>query len=788
MEQRTLKTLEYDKIISQLVLRASCCVSREICEKLTPCESFEAMREALDITSQAETIYIKSGYSPVDDFPDVRPSLKRIKATLTLSIPELLAIAKAMRAVRECRASLVNGDTGKDLLAMAHRLITNDYAEDEINRCILNEDELSDSASPALARIRNQMRLANERVKEKLNSYIHSQSYQKFLQEPIVTLRNGRYVLPVKAECRGSIQGLIHDQSSSGQTLFIEPAAVVELGNEVKKLRAEELAEIERILTELTALIAPCAGDLYSSLLMLGEIDFAFAKARLAREMHAIEPKISNDGQIRIVKGRHPLIPADRVVPLDIWLGDDFNTLIITGPNTGGKTVTLKTVGLFTLLAMSGLFVPAGEGTRLSYFENVFADIGDEQSIEQNLSTFSSHMKNIVHILDEATYNPKQSLILLDELGAGTDPTEGAALAMAILEKLHDDGCTTVATTHYSEIKAFALSRQGMENASMEFDVNTLSPTYRLFVGIPGKSNAFEISKKLGIKEEIITKAKTFLEEEDVKLEDIITSADASRKIAEKERELAVQAQEELYRLRAQAEEERKRFEENKEKYKRQAKDEAKRIVAQAKAEAEAVIRELRELKSSNQSETERKIQESRDKLRKSDEALAPEKAVQAEQKQSGEVPKSVIPGQTVYVVSLDKEATVLEALGKAEASVQVGIMKMKVKLSDLRTVNKQNKTENTASVTKPKRKSVKLELDIRGLMVDEAIPVVDSYLDDAYLAGLNEVSIIHGKGTGALRAGVQNYLKHHKHVSAFRMGSYGQGDAGVTVVTIKHN
>lgn len=785
MEQKTLKTLEYDKIIAELTLRASCCVSRELCESLSPYESFEEMREALSATVQADEIYQRTGYSPVGDFPDIRSSLKRIHAVLFLPIPEILAVGSALRCVRECRNALVKPTTGEKLLSLAHLLITNDYIEDEIARCILNEDELADSASPELARIRKQMRIINDRVREKLNTIIHSQSYQKYLQEPIITMRNGRYVVPVKAENRTVIPGLVHDQSGSGQTLFIEPAAVVELGNELKKLKADELAEIERILANLTSMIAPFANDLYNNLLTLGEIDFAFAKAKLAKQMHAYAPKITNDGKIKIVKGRHPLIPANKVVPIDMWIGGDFNTLIITGPNTGGKTVTIKTVGLFTLLAMSGLFVPAGEGTSISFFRNVFADIGDEQSIEQSLSTFSSHMKNIVHILCESKFDSKETLILLDELGAGTDPIEGAALAMSILETLHERGCTTFATTHYSEIKAFALSHNGMENASMEFDINTLSPTYRLFIGIPGKSNAFEISSKLGLSDGIIEKARKFLNDEDVKFEDILTSADASRKIAEQERELAAQAREELYALRAQAQEQRLKFEQEVEKNKTKAKEEARRIIAQAKAQSESIIAELRKIKATNSSDVERGIQTARDKLRKQESEYANKMPDNAEL-YTGEPPKTVKVGQTVKVLSVNKTATVLSVPdSKGEVFVQVGIIKMNVKLADIR-LSDEKKSSSKGSSSTPKRKSVALELDIRGKLVDEAIPIVDIYLDDAQMAGLSEVSIIHGKGTGALRAGIQAHLKHHKRVESFRMGSYGQGDAGVTVITLK--
>jgi DNA mismatch repair protein MutS2 len=530
-------------------------------------------------------------------------------------------------------------------------------------------------------------------------------------------------------------------------------------------------------------MIAPNAKDIYNNLLVLGEIDLAFAKAKLAREMNAIRPKLNSNGQIKIVKGRHPLINPDQVVPIDIWIGYDFKTLIITGPNTGGKTVTLKTVGLFTLMAMSGLFVPASEGTELAFFSNVFADIGDEQSIEQSLSTFSSHMRNIVGILNNAD---SDSIILLDELGAGTDPVEGAALAMSILETLHEAGCTTLATTHYSEIKAFALSREGMENASMEFDINKLCPTYRLFVGIPGKSNAFEISKRLGLSDGVIEKAKVFLRKEDIKFEDIITSADQARRVAERERELAEQMRQELQQLRNEAEEMKRRNEREYEIHRSKAKEEAKRIVTDTKRETEALIKTLRELKnlsSEDKKLLERSIQNARDSIRRMEESLQ-EKREEAE---SASTPLTQVKiGDTVKILSLNQVGTVLSLPdSKGEVQLQVGIMKLSAKLSDLRAAEEAPKKQEKSNV-KLKPKTVSLELDIRGYLVDEALPVVDAYLDDAARAGLSEVNIIHGKGTGALRAGVQSFLKSHKLVKSYRMGSYGQGDAGVTVVTIK--
>lgn len=785
MQNRTLKTLEYDKIIDQLVMRANCCVSRELANALTPEFDFSKALFELELTLEAETLFRRTGYTPVDDFPDMRNTLKRLHAVLFLPPGELLNISKDLRAIRTARESLVKENTGAKLLNLAHSLITNEYIESEINRCILNEDELFDNASPALARIRKSIRQVNEKVREKLNTMIRSSTYQKYLQEPIITMRNGRFVIPVKHEYRTNIPGLIHDQSGSGQTLFIEPTIAVELGNELKRLQAEESAEVERILTELTAMVTPAAKDIYDGLLVLGDIDLVFAKAKLAAEMNAICPKLNDKGIITIVRGAHPLIPRDKVVPIDIWLGDNFKTLIITGPNTGGKTVTLKTVGLFTLMAMSGMFVPAAEGTELSVFDNVFADIGDEQSIEQSLSTFSSHMKNIVDILNNAT---ESSMVLLDELGAGTDPVEGAALAMSILETLHASNCDTLATTHYSEIKAFALSREGMENASMEFDINRLCPTYRLFVGIPGKSNAFEISKRLGLSDTVINRAKSFLKKEDVSFEDIISSADETRKIAERERALATAAREELYNLREQVERERLKLEEERQKNRRKAKEETKAIIANTKREMESLIKSLRELKNIDKSELDRTVQKTRDRIRDTERQLSDTSDDTTTKPDEGEPPKSVSPGQTVRVLSIDKEATVLSpADTRGDVMVQVGIMKLTVKLADLRPIAHSAKSAPGKNTT-PKSKTVSLELDIRGLMVDEALPIVDSYIDDAYMAGLNEVNIIHGKGTGALRTGVQGYLRKHPRVANFRMGDYGQGDAGVTVVALKKN
>ena len=784
MEKRVLKTLEYDKILAMLKERASCCISRELVDTMEPSGDFDTVERELKLTAEAETLFYKTGRSPVDDFPDMRHCLERMHAALFLSTGELLGIASCLKAARIAKDILAK-EVGEEsyLYNLAGLLITHRSAEEEINRCIINEDEIFDGASPALARIRRAMRLANEKVREKLNSMIRSTAYQKYLQEPIITIRNGRFVIPVKQEYRQQVPGLIHDQSSSGATLFIEPSAVVELGNEYKKLLAEEADEIERILTELTAMLAPHADEIRENLNIMGQIDLVFAKAKISRELNAVMPRLNRNNYVRIVRGRHPLIPAGRVVPIDIWIGRDYRSLIITGPNTGGKTVTLKIVGLFALMVQSGIFVPANEGSEFPVFEHIYADIGDEQSIEQSLSTFSSHMKNIVGILDKADEN---SLVLLDELGAGTDPIEGAALAMSILEELNDRHCICVSTTHYSEIKAFAMTHEGMENASMEFDIDRLCPTYRLYIGIPGKSNAFEISSRLGLPNSIIDKAKGFLKGEDVRFEDIISSAQSQHRIAEEERKMAEEARAELEKLRADAERERRKLDEDRNRLQAKAKEDAKRIVADTKREMEKLIVEIRSIKDIDRSAADRVIQAARDTLRATETAVNEKEAIKKED--NTKPPKTVRAGDTVNIVTLDQKATVLSAPdSKGEVMVQAGVMKLNVKLKDIRLIEEKKAAAPTSGkVGLGAGKQVGLELDVRGMLVDEANIIVDRYLDDAYNAGLSEVNIIHGKGTGALRAGVQAFLKRHPLVKGYRMGSYGEGDAGVTVVTLK--
>ena len=668
------------------------------------------------------------------------------------------------------------------LTGMASRLTTLDGLENDISAAILSEEEIADRASAELFQIRRQIRSANERMREKLNQMIRSSSFSKNLQDSIITMRGDRYCIPVKAECRANVPGLVHDQSATGATLFIEPMFVVELGNDLKQLRAREQQEIARILQALSDQIAPHAESVLLNIELLAHLDFAFAKGLLAREMHACLPKMNTRGYIKIVRGRHPLIDPDKVVPSDLWLGDGFTTLIITGPNTGGKTVTLKTVGLFTLMAQSGLQVPAALGTELSAFRRVYADIGDEQSIEQSLSTFSSHMTNIVDIVSNVCEN---DLVLFDELGAGTDPTEGAALAQTILQSLLDLKIRTMATTHYSELKAFALSTPGVENASVEFDVESLRPTYRLSIGIPGKSNAFEISRKLGLPERLIDGAKALLSKEDIRFEDVIANAEYHRQIAERERQIAEEARKETVHLRDEAEKLRREIEQSKEKSLRKAKDEARRILENARRESDGIIRELKAMKKQAQT-PEHEVQRLKKRMEDGIEALS--EGLGEKSQTNFTPPKSVRPGDSVEIVHLGTRGTVLAPADRnGEVQLQAGILKMKAHISQLRLLEPekpvQSRVLNKASAARP---AVPMEVDVRGMNLEEALNAVDTYLADATLAGLNEVSIIHGKGTGVLRAGIQRHLKTHMNVKKYRDGMYGEGEQGVTIVTLK--
>ena len=785
MKERTLRVLEFTKIRDRLASKAMTDMGRERCEALVPSSNITEIQRMQAETEEATVILQYVGASPLVPFSDVRASLTLAEKGATLSPKALLEVAALMQSARAARKAL---DTERDntpiLKELAQRLSTLHNVEQDITNAIISEDEIADRASNELMDIRRHLRGANERIKEKLNQMIRSSAFQKYLQDPIVTMRNDRYCLPVKAEYRGSVPGLVHDQSSTGATLFIEPMAAVEMGNELKTWAAKEKQEIERILSALSAEIAPYADQLRETVETLAELDYIFAKGMLSREMNAVSPKLNQNGYINIIRGRHPLIDREKVVPSNLWMGKDFTSLIITGPNTGGKTVTLKTVGLLTLMAQAGLQVPADLGTELAVFEQVFADIGDEQSIEQSLSTFSGHMTTIVSIMHEVT---PDDLVLFDELGAGTDPTEGAALAQAILQRLLNIRVRTLATTHYSELKAFALSTKGVENASVEFDVETLRPTYRLSIGVPGKSNAFEISRRLGLPENLIDDAKKLLSSDSVRFEDVIANAEYHRQVAEREREIARQASAETVKLRDEAEKLRKQMEDQRENTIKKAKADARRIMEQTRRESESIIADLKRMKKEQQNPDaqvnaiRRRIENNVDNL---SEGLL-------QKVDTGLPPKEVRKGDTVEILTIGSQGTVLApANAKGEVEVQAGILKLKVNISQLRLVKQPDKPKpQPTSVhlkTGAMERTVRMECDVRGMALDEAIMTVDQYLDQAILAGMGEVSIIHGKGTGLLRKAIHQRLKQLKYVKNFRLGTFGEGEDGVTIVSLE--
>ena len=782
MNERNLRVLEFPKIRARMAALATTEMGRACALELMPSSDPFLVRRMQQQTEEASTVLAYNGSNPMAAFTDVRPFLKLAQIGSTLSAKAILQIADAMKASRLVRSALVTDREDTPLLTeLGSRLYANRRLEEDIFDAILSEDEISDHASSELADIRRHIRVLNDRIRDKLNSIVRSPSTVKYLMDAIITMRNGRYVVPVKAECRANVPGIVHDQSGTGSTLFIEPMSVVEAGNELKQWAVKEKNEIERILAAFSAQIGPDAELIGDSLENLAEIDMIFARAALGRSMNAVPPKLNEEGRVNLIRARHPLIDPDKVVPSNLWLGSDFTTLVITGPNTGGKTVTLKTVGLLSLMAQAGMQIPAAYGSELAIFDEIFADIGDEQSIEQSLSTFSSHMTNIVDILDRVTEN---SLVLFDELGAGTDPTEGAALAMAILNRLLENKVRTMATTHYSELKVFALSTPGVENASVEFNVETLRPTYRLSIGVPGKSNAFEISRKLGLPEEIIDSAKEKLSGDQVRFEDVIANAEYHRQIAEKERKLAEEAHLETQRLRDEAEKLRSDLAAHRERDLRKAKDEARRILQRAQRESEQLIADLKKKNSGELKEHElhamrAKLQSAIDETSEKIEAPAG----------VGEVPKTVQVGDTVELTNLGTKAVILTLPdSRGECTVQAGALKLKAKLRDMRTAQpdkpkKQPKSGNQIHVA---ARPVETECDVRGCNLEEALMAVDLFLDGAVLNRLRTVSIIHGKGTGILRAGIHKHLKTHAAVKEFRLGRYGEGEDGVTIVTLK--
>ena len=785
MNERALRVLEFVKIRQLLSAFALTDGGRKLCEELQPCDKIDEARRQLDLTDEATVIMAYNGGNPLSGFEDMGDALSLAEKGAVLSARMILNVASCLRASRNARNALVTERENTPLITgIASNLQPLRQLERDIEDAILSEEEIADTASPALGDIRRHIRQSNEKIREKLNSMAHSSQYSKYLMENIVTVRDGRYVLPVKAECRGNVPGLVHDQSSTGATLFVEPLAIVELGNVLKEWQAKEREEIQRILQSLSSDIGANSGIISRNAAILCHLDFIFARGMLARDMDAVKPELNDQGIIHFNRVRHPLIDREKVVPCDLWLGEDFSSLIITGPNTGGKTVTLKTVGLMVLMAQSGLHVPGMPGTKIAVFNQVYADIGDEQSIEQSLSTFSSHMTNITSIVNSVK---KNDLVLFDELGAGTDPVEGAALAQSILNSLLMKGIRTVATTHYSELKVYALTTKGVENASVEFDVSTLRPTYRLSIGVPGKSNAFEISRKLGLPEQLIDDAKALLNHESVAFEDVIANAEYHRQIAQKERELAEQARMETVRLRNEAERIYKDIEEKRESSTRKAKEEARRIVEKAKRDSEILISELKRMKK-NASVPDHEINALRKQMDDEIDELAP--GLPETKNDTVTSAEQLKPGMTVEILTLNTKGQVLSAPdAKGEVAVQAGIMKTKVHFSSLRVLKEESAAKPKVTVhakTSQGTKTVKMSCDVRGMALDEALQEVDRYLDDATLAGLNEVTVVHGKGMGILRSGIQQHLKKHHHVKGYRLGVFGEGEDGVTVVTLK--
>lgn len=791
MNERTIRILEFDKILKKLAALTVSSLGREIAESLMPESDYEKVESLLKETSDGVSYIMRRGSPPLGGIHDIRASLRRVELGGVLTPGELLNIAGVLGTCRNLKnyASEAVDEGGNLVGELIKSLESNKRIEDKIKFSIVSEEEIADNASPALSSIRRQIKIAQDSIRDKLNDLIRSSKYQKFMQEAIVTMRGDRYVIPVKQEYRNEIPGLVHDSSASGATLFIEPMAVVEANNNIKQLKAKEQAEIERILRELTADVESILPGLKADVSLLAKLDFIFAKARLSLDLDCVCPKLNRERKITIKKGRHPLLDKNSVVPIDFWIGDKFKTMVITGPNTGGKTVTLKTVGLFALMTQAGLHVPANDGTSMNVFDKIFADIGDEQSIEQSLSTFSSHMANIVRILKEVDDN---SLVLLDELGAGTDPTEGAALAMSILECLHQMGAITAATTHYHELKIYAISTKGVQNACCEFDVATLRPTYKLLIGVPGKSNAFAISRRLGLPDEILDRAREFLTQEDIKFEDILMSIEKNRAEAEKERIRAESYRIEVERLKKDLEEQKEKIALQKERLIREAREEARRILLDAREEAREILDEMKRLQKEKESMDSLKAAEElrerlKRKLDKAEDSLA-----EASIRKQGPAtpPQNLKPGDTVLILNLGRKGIVKTPPGKdGEAIVQAGIMEINVHVTNLKLIDEQEEEIRKSGIGKigvSKAMSVSTDIDLRGYTVDEALESIDKFLDDASIAGLKEVMLIHGKGTGTLRNGIHQFLRTHPHVKSFRLGKYGEGETGVTVVALK--
>ncbi|KAB2951590.1 endonuclease MutS2 [Heliorestis acidaminivorans] len=784
-----LHKLEFYKIIENLAQLCTSSLGKEKAQELRPSTKGWHIKDGLAETTEAkETLRLRPSV-PLAGLQDIRSALKKAQIGGLLEPEELLRVSSTLRASRKMRTFLTTEEKEERpipmLKALAEGLGNYRNIEEEINRCIIGEGEIADNASAELQRIRKTIKTFQTRVREKLEAIIRSPEKQKYLQEALVTVRGDRYVVPVRQEYRNQIPGLIHDQSASGATVFIEPMAVVELNNDLKRYHAAEKTEILRILQSLSVLVGQESEDIAVSTEILSRLDFIFAKARLSQKMDGGEPAINQRGQLTIRSGRHPLITG-KVVPVSIELGKKFRTLVITGPNTGGKTVTLKTVGLLTLMAQAGLHVPAEPGTELAIFEQIFVDIGDEQSIEQSLSTFSSHMTNLVQILEKTD---SSSLVLLDELGAGTDPTEGAALAQAILEYLHQKGAKTIATTHYSELKTFAYTSEEIENASVEFDIETLSPTYRLLIGRPGRSNAFEISGRLGLSHNIIDRARSLLTQDERNVANLIEHLEANQVEAQKEREEAMRLRQEAEELRRKLDQREKAWREKEDKILIKARDEAYRIVKEAKDESERIVKDLRlAMKRLPIKEELLKAEQERNKLRQMQDTITGQRLNKEERAHNGL--KTVKIGQTVRVPRLNQKGSVLTLPNnQGDLQIQAGILKLTVNIKELEATEEEKEEKGRTSyavMAGDKAREISRELDFRGTTVDEAMEQVAKYLDDAYLTGTSPVYLIHGKGTGALRSAIRSYLKNHHYIKSFRNGEQGEGGLGVTVVEMK--
>ncbi len=809
MNEKVLKTLEYDKIIDQLTTFASSEDAKRRCQKIKPLTDKAKIELLQQQTADALSRILKYGSLSFSGIHPIGDTLKRVEVGGTLGIGELLRVASMLETAKRVKAfsrsskETINtsprqteagfpedegeGDSLSEFFAQIEPLTP---LREEIRRCILSEDEIADDASSTLRSIRRSLRGMNDKIRAQINSMMNNATIRTYLQDAVITMRDGRYCLPVKAEAKSQVPGMIHDQSSSGSTLFIEPMAVVNLNNEYKALLMKEQDEIEAILASLSGQVGAYAAALSVDYKLLTLLDFIFAKASFAKTYNGVAPILNEEGRIHIRKGRHPLLDAHKVVPIDIHLGEDFHLLIVTGPNTGGKTVSLKTAGLLTLMGQAGLHIPALDRSELAIFREVFADIGDEQSIEQSLSTFSSHMTNIIRILKHADH---KSLVLFDELCAGTDPTEGAALAISILSRLHDIGCCIMATTHYSELKVYALSAPDVENACCEFDVETLSPTYRLLIGIPGKSNAFAISQKLGLSEQIIADAKSRITENEENFEDLLANLEKSRITIEKEQLEINQYKEEVRRLKERLEQKQERIDQSRDKVLREANEEAFRIIREAKEVADETIRNFNKYGQAHApvSEMERERTKLRDKMNQAQSRMSDQKK-SAQQNHS--VPKKLRVGDRVKVISMNLNGTVHTLPNtKGDLSVQMGILNSIVNINDLILLEEDNAPSGkkfakggAGKIAMNKSATISAEINLIGKTVDEALPLLDKYLDDAYLAHLPSVRIVHGKGTGALRNAVHSHLKRQKYVKSYHLGEYGEGDAGVTLAEFK--